>query len=97
MRWENHNGLIGCLGGEDEPWAHVATVFADDDLNHGRRRPFPTGTGAAHAHMIAAAKEMLAALELARDRVLHIDYTEGSHVRMTVDAAIAKAKGETDE
>ena len=61
----------------------TSEIAGDHDEAHERGR------------VMAAAKEMLAALELARDRVLHIEYTEGSHVRMKVDAAIAKAKEET--
>ena len=51
-------------------------------------------TDAPNARLIAAAPDMLAALELAWDKILTEYCSSDSPVRQTVEEAIAKAKGD---
>lgn len=70
-------------------WGIVCSVTSD--FEHGE----------ANARLIAAAPELLEALEWARDHLNNLEHSEGGlnpgeeHVREKVLAAIAKAKGES--
>ena len=96
-RGDLHNVRVGTTDGESDYYLRTATICecfpGDDDDSHA---PITLREAEANAHLIAAAPDMLTALEwfLAPDRPIGSNAEMIHAFREMASAVIAKAKGE---